>query len=69
MNCGEAWHGSTLPEQPAGGTRPFLCDQGGWLSPHPTAHLQPTSTRLVGQQGGCGHSSNLGCSGESLPPF
>lgn len=54
MNCGEAWHGSTLPEQPAGGARPALLRPGGSLALSTLA----TSTR---SRTGCRHSPNLGC--------
>lgn len=39
MNCGEAWHGSTLPlpQPPAGGARLLLCHPGRWLSAHPAS--------------------------------
>lgn len=42
MNCGEVWHGSTLPEQPAGGACLVLCVQPGGCS---VLNALPTSMR------------------------
>lgn len=54
MNCGEAWHGSTPPEQPAGGARPLLGDQA---AAQRASHLRQART---GQRNGGRHSPNLG---------
>ena len=53
MNCGEAWHGSTLPEQPAGGAGPHLCDQ------QRLAQRSALSPRPRGWAGGRGAAEGL----------